>query len=47
MRQDERVFVLGCGQQSLRFRPPLTVTAEDLDRGLAALDRVLSGLTER
>ncbi|MDT4997502.1 MAG: L-lysine 6-transaminase, partial [Pseudonocardiales bacterium] len=47
MRQDERVFVLGCGQQSLRFRPPLTVTAQDLDRGLAALDRVLSGLTER
>jgi L-lysine 6-transaminase len=44
MREDERVFVLGCGQQSVRFRPPLTITGEELDRGLAALDRVLTGL---
>jgi L-lysine 6-transaminase len=44
MREDERVFVLGCGQRSLRFRPPLTITGEELDRGLAALDRVLSRL---
>jgi L-lysine 6-transaminase len=36
--------VLGCGSSALRFRPPLTVTTDELDRGLAALDRVLSSV---
>jgi L-lysine 6-transaminase len=42
LREDEHVLVLGCGEAALRFRPPLTVGYEDLDRGLAALDRVLA-----
>jgi L-lysine 6-transaminase len=44
LRDDERVLVLGCGTSALRFRPALTVTVDELDRGLAALDRVLGSL---
>jgi L-lysine 6-transaminase len=42
LRKEEHVVVLGCGESSLRLRPALTVSTEELDRGLAALDRVLS-----
>ena len=44
LREDERVLVLGCGSSSLRVRPALTVSIDDLDRGLAAIDRVLATL---
>jgi L-lysine 6-transaminase len=44
LREDEQVLVLGCGASSLRFRPALTVSAEELDRGLAAIGRVLDRL---
>jgi L-lysine 6-transaminase len=42
LREDERVLVLGCGTTSLRLRPALTISPEELDRGLAAIDRVLT-----
>ena len=42
VRDDERVLLLGCGTRSVRFRPALTVSPEDLAAGVAALDRVLS-----
>jgi L-lysine 6-transaminase len=45
MREDEQVLVLGCGTSSLRVRPALTVTVDDLDRGISALDRVLTKLS--
>jgi L-lysine 6-transaminase len=41
LREDEQVMILGCGESSLRLRPALTVSAEELQRGVAALDRVL------
>ncbi len=44
LRDDEHVLVLGCGVDSIRFRPALTVTTDELDRGLAAIDRVLASL---
>ena len=44
LRADERVLMLGCGAASLRVRPALTVSLDDLDRGVAAVDRVLSKL---
>jgi L-lysine 6-transaminase len=44
LRRDERVLMLGCGASSLRVRPALTISIEELDRGLAALDRVLAGV---
>lgn len=43
--RDEHVIVLTCGERSIRFRPALSVTEDELGLGLAALDRVLSGLT--
>jgi L-lysine 6-transaminase len=45
LREDERVLVLGSGPTSIRFRPALTVTSDELDRGVAAIDRVLGALT--
>ncbi|MEO6885810.1 MAG: L-lysine 6-transaminase [Jatrophihabitantaceae bacterium] len=44
LRVDEQVLVLGCGTSALRFRPALTIGVEELDRGLAAVDRVLGSL---
>jgi L-lysine 6-transaminase len=45
LRAEERVIMLGCGEAGLRFRPALTVRAEEIDRALAALDRVLATMT--
>src|SRR5689334_3074163 len=36
LREQERVLVLGCGESSIRFRPALTVSTAEIDRGLAA-----------
>jgi L-lysine 6-transaminase len=47
LRDDEHVLMLGCGATSLRVRPALTITMEELDRGIAALDRVLTAVTDR
>ncbi|HLS77513.1 MAG TPA: L-lysine 6-transaminase [Nocardia sp.] len=44
VREREHVLILGSGPRSIRFRPPLTVTAEELDRAVDALDRVLAAL---
>ena len=44
LRRDEHVLMLGCGASSLRVRPALTISVEELDRGIAALDRVLAAL---
>jgi L-lysine 6-transaminase len=41
---DERVLALGCGPRSIRFRPALTVTADELRTAVAAFDRTLSAL---
>jgi len=43
-RDDEHVIMLGCGGNSIRFRPPLTVSDDELAHGVAAIDRVLTGL---
>lgn len=39
---DEHVLMLGCGTRTLRFRPSLAVTTEELDLAVDALDRVLT-----
>jgi L-lysine 6-transaminase len=44
LRVEEHVLMLGCGPDSLRVRPALTISVEELDQGVAALDRVLSAL---
>jgi L-lysine 6-transaminase len=45
LREDEHVLVLPCGERSIRFRPSLCVSHEDLQYGLDALDRGLGSLT--
>jgi L-lysine 6-transaminase len=44
LREDEHVLLLGCGTRSIRFRPALTVSEDDLAAGVAALHRVLERL---
>jgi L-lysine 6-transaminase len=44
LREDEHVMMLGCGTSSLRVRPALTISIDEIDSGIAALDRVLSNL---
>jgi L-lysine 6-transaminase len=39
---EENVVMLGCGVDSIRFRPPLTVTTDDLRLAVQAIDRVLT-----
>ncbi|MEX2253530.1 MAG: L-lysine 6-transaminase [Thermoleophilaceae bacterium] len=41
---DEHVLMLGCGTATLRFRPSLAVTTDELDLATDALDRVLAHL---
>jgi len=38
------VLLLGCGVRTLRFRPALSITAAEVDRGLDLLDRVLASV---
>ena len=45
LRTEERVLLLACGERSLRFRPALTVTEDELVAACDALDRVLRGVS--
>jgi L-lysine 6-transaminase len=40
--RDQRVIALPCGGRSVRFRPALSVTDDELGFGLAAMDQVLA-----
>jgi L-lysine 6-transaminase len=44
LRTDEHVLLLGCGERTVRFRPALTVTDDELRQACAALGRVLAAL---
>jgi 4-aminobutyrate aminotransferase len=35
------LLLLGCGANSIRFCPPLTVSADEIDTGLGILEEVL------
>lgn len=39
-----KVIMLGCGDRSVRFRPPLVITQEELGRGLAAIEESLQAI---
>jgi len=39
--QKEKIILLGCGQRSIRFRPPLNITKDELDEGLEIIRKVL------
>ncbi|MEO8232217.1 MAG: L-lysine 6-transaminase [Ignavibacteriota bacterium] len=38
----EKLMILGCGEKSIRFRPPLNVTENEIDKGLTIIRKVLS-----
>ncbi|MFF4504251.1 L-lysine 6-transaminase [Streptomyces sp. NPDC001401] len=44
LRTEEQVIALPCGERSVRFRPALSITRDELGIALRALDRVLAGL---
>ena len=46
LREQEKILLLPCGQRSIRFRPALTITTEELSTGLKGLDRGLSRLAD-
>ncbi|RMI31727.1 L-lysine 6-transaminase [Nocardia stercoris] len=41
LRENEKILLLGTGERGIRFRPPLTVTDDELDRAVEAMARVL------
>ncbi len=41
---DEGLVILGCGQRSIRFRSPLTITADEIDEGLGLLTHSLHAI---
>ncbi len=43
-RDDAHVIMLGCGGNSIRFRPALTVSEDELAHGVSAIDNVLTDL---
>ena len=38
---NEGLLMLGCGSNSVRFRPPLTITEDEVDEGMEVIERVL------
>lgn len=42
LREEEHVVILSCGQTSIRFRPHLTVTAEEVKAAVDAVERVVN-----
>ncbi|MCU0343368.1 MAG: L-lysine 6-transaminase [Ignavibacterium sp.] len=41
----EKLMILGCGEKSIRFRPPLNITENEIDKGLTIIRKVLSFMT--
>lgn len=41
------VIVLGCGERTIRFRPALCITEEELDEGVVLLEEAIRDVTER
>jgi len=44
LRRNERVIVLPCGERSIRFRPALSVTEDEIDEAVAAVGRAAQRL---
>lgn len=42
------LMILGCGEKSIRFRPPLNVSTDEIDKGIAILEEsIIRGIRER
>jgi L-lysine 6-transaminase len=46
LRKKERVIVLPCGQRSVRFRPALSVSEDEIDEAVAAVGRAAQRLVK-
>src|SRR5262249_59400383 len=44
LREQEKLLLLPCGPRSIRFRPALTISTDELSTGLKGLDRALGRL---
>ena len=42
---EEGAIILGCGESSIRFRSPLTITEDEIDEGIACIRRALQTVT--
>ncbi len=38
---NEGLLILGCGEKSIRFRPPLPISREDIEEGLSLIEKIL------
>lgn len=38
----EKLMILGCGEKSIRFRPALNITENEIDKGLTIIRKILS-----
>ena len=38
---NQGIIMLGCGQHSIRFRPPLTITQDKINQGVEAIEKAL------
>jgi L-lysine 6-transaminase len=45
--EQERLLILGCGIQSIRFRPMLNITDDELEEGLQVIEKVLKILSSK
>jgi L-lysine 6-transaminase len=43
---EEGVILIGCGDHSIRFRPPLTIKKEEVDLGIAVMRQALKEIQE-
>jgi L-lysine 6-transaminase len=41
---DNGMILLGCGEKTLRFRPPVIINKDEIDEGMIILDKVISKL---
>jgi L-lysine 6-transaminase len=38
------LLILGCGEKSIRFRPPITITKENIDTGIEIIDKIIKDI---
>jgi L-lysine 6-transaminase len=43
----EKLMILGCGEKSIRFRPPLNITEDEIDKGLTIIRKVLKLMSSK
>jgi L-lysine 6-transaminase len=42
--KDNGLLIVGCGERSVRFRPPLNLTRDEVDEGIGLLERSISAV---